>query len=239
MKKFGAALITALVLSVGVASIPMEAHAGFRKSSSGSSFRVKSSPKPAMKLNLSKPTPKATTSSWGSPKVSSKPAATNTQSSWGWGSKPKATTPKVVSTPRAPARVVSAPARKVSSPIASRKTVVVKQYNYYGGNRGYYNSGYGSYNNYGYGGYGYNSGGMGSTIVGSAIGAVAGNALYDAMTEDEGEKALKLVQQQQAQLNQALTVQPQQYAPQFGGYVLPADAPLMMSPAFYANGGVK
>lgn len=238
MKKFGATLITALVLSVGVASISMDAQAGFRKGSSGSSFRVKASPKPkpTIKLNLSKPTPKATTSGWGSPKVSSKPAVSNAPSVWG---KPKAVTPKVVSTPRAPARVVASPVRKVASPVAARKTVVVKQYNYYGGNRGYYNSGYGSYNNYGYGGYGYNGGGMGSTIVGSAIGAVAGNALYDAMTEDEGEKALKLAQQQQAQLNQALTVQPQQYIPQFGGYVLPPDAPLMMSPAFYANGGAK
>jgi hypothetical protein len=70
----------------------------------------------------------------------------------------------------------------------------VIQKNYYGGNSGY-NRG-GSYNG------GYSSGGMGggsglgTSIVGGAVGAAGGMLLMDALTEDEGEKALKLQQEQ-------------------------------------------
>jgi hypothetical protein len=70
----------------------------------------------------------------------------------------------------------------------------VIQKNYYGGGNGYNRSG-------GYNG-GYSSGGMGggsglgTSIVGGAVGAAGGMLLMDALTEDEGEKALKLQQEQ-------------------------------------------
>lgn len=39
--------------------------------------------------------------------------------------------------------------------------------------------------------------GLGTSIIGGAAGAVGGMMLYDALTDDEGEKALKLQQEQQ------------------------------------------
>ncbi|MND52994.1 hypothetical protein D3C80_440190 [compost metagenome] len=39
--------------------------------------------------------------------------------------------------------------------------------------------------------------GLGTSILGGAAGAVGGMMLMDALTEDEGEKALKLQQEQQ------------------------------------------
>jgi hypothetical protein len=100
--------------------------------------------------------------------------------------------------------VVSRPATLYSAPkVVTRQTPVYRsapsrttviQKNYYGGSNGY-----NSHRNYG-GGYG--SGGMGggsglgTSIVGGAVGAAGGMLLMDALTEDEGEKALKLQQEQ-------------------------------------------
>ena len=63
------------------------------------------------------------------------------------------------------------------------------QKNYYQAPRNYGHSG-----SYG-GGHGGGSG-LGTSILGGAAGAVGGMMLYDALTDDEGEKALKMQQEQ-------------------------------------------
>lgn len=121
-------------------------------------------------------------------RVSSKPSSF---------SRPSYSAPKVTSRPSASSysapRVVTkqTPVYR-STPIyrsAPQRTTVIQK-NYYGGN--------GGHSNYG-GGYGgsMGGGGLGSSIVGGAVGAAGGMMLMDALTEDEGEKALKLQQEQQ------------------------------------------
>lgn len=85
------------------------------------------------------------------------------------------------------------PSRPSVSRSAPQRTTVIQK-NYYGGNSGY-NRG-GSYGNGGYGGGVSGGSGLGTSIVGGAVGAAGGMLLMDALTEDEGEKALKLQQEQ-------------------------------------------
>lgn len=166
-------------------------------------------------------------------RVSSKPSSF---------SRPSYSAPKVVSRPAtsysAPRVVTKQTPVYRSTPTyrsaPSRTTVIQK--NYYSSP----SHGYG-------GGYGGNGGGMGSSIVGGAIGAAGGVMLMDALTEDEGEKALKLQQEQikieeakaqqerddeqaqiAAQQQEILENQKAQAVPQ--GYVLPPNTPLMMAP---------
>lgn len=116
-------------------------------------------------------------------KVSSKGYSSSSSKSY---SRPKSS---VSSKPRQ----TTAP-RRAPAPTAQRPTV---QKNYYNNNSRSYNSGGYRGNNYG-GGMGGGGGvGMGGAILGGAAGAVGGMMLMDALTEDEGEKALKLQQQQQ------------------------------------------
>lgn len=108
----------------------------------------------------------------------------------------------VVSKPRTAARTVprssvyTSPARSRAPASVSRSRAVrpsnttVIQKNYYGGGNG------GGYNGGGYGGGMGGGPGLGTSILGGAAGAVGGMMLYDAFTEDEGEKALKLQQEQ-------------------------------------------
>jgi hypothetical protein len=83
--------------------------------------------------------------------------------------------------------------RTYPAPKHSGNTTVIQK-NYYNGGSSNYNRGGGSYG----GGYGGGSGGagVGTAILGGAAGAVGGMMLIDALTEDEGEKALKLQQEQ-------------------------------------------
>jgi hypothetical protein len=124
-------------------------------------------------------------------RVSSKPSFSKPSYS-----APKVSRPAVVSRP-----VVTRTVTK-QTPVyrsAPRNTTVIQK-NYYGGNSGYnrgggYNGGYSS------GGMGGGSG-LGTSIVGGAVGAAGGMLLMDALTEDEGEKALKL-QQEQIKIDEA------------------------------------
>ena len=129
-------------------------------------------------------------------RVSSKPSVSRSSYS----------APKVVSRPS----VVSRPAPTVTRTVtkqtpvyrsAPRNTTVIQK-NYYGGNSGY-NRGHSGYNSGGgYGGSMGGGSGLGTSIVGGAAGAVGGMLLMDALTEDEGEKALKL-QQEQIKIDEA------------------------------------
>jgi len=93
--------------------------------------------------------------------------------------------------PNTPYSGTSAPARQrtYAPPRHTGNTTVIQKNYYNGGSRGG--------NSYG-GGYGGGSGGagIGTAILGGAAGAVGGMVLMDALTEDEGEKALKLQQEQ-------------------------------------------
>jgi hypothetical protein len=126
-------------------------------------------------------------------RVSSKPSFSKPNYS-----APKASRPAVVSRP-----VVTRTVTK-QTPIyrsAPRNTTVIQK-NYYGGNSGY-NRGHSGYNSGGgYGGSMGGGSGLGTSIVGGAAGAVGGMLLMDALTEDEGEKALKL-QQEQIKIDEA------------------------------------
>lgn len=81
-----------------------------------------------------------------------------------------------------------------STRVPARNTTVIQK-NYYNtvNHRGYNSPMYGGG---GYGGMGGGSG-LGTSILGGAAGAVGGMMLYDALTTDEGEKALKMQEQQQ------------------------------------------
>lgn len=111
-------------------------------------------------------------------RVSSKPSISRSYSA------PKVTRTVTKATPvyRSTPTYRSAPAR----------TTVIQK-NYYGGGNAGYNRSYGG--SYGGGSYG-SGGGLGTSIVGGAVGAAGGMLLMDALTEDEGEKALKLQQEQ-------------------------------------------
>jgi hypothetical protein len=110
-----------------------------------------------------------------------------------------------VATAEAKSRVSSKPSfsRSVSKPSYSAPRVVTKQTPVYRSapsrttviQKNYYNSPNRGYSGGSYGG-GFGGGGMGSSIVGGAVGAAGGMLLMDALTEDEGEKALKLQQEQ-------------------------------------------
>lgn len=116
--------------------------------------------------------PSFSRSSYSAPKVVSRPSVS---------SKP------AVSSYSAPRVVTKQTPVYRSAP--SRTTVIQK--NYYGGGNGY-NRNYGG----GYGGGVSGGSGLGTSIVGGAVGAAGGMMLMDALTEDEGEKALKLQQEQ-------------------------------------------
>jgi hypothetical protein len=126
-------------------------------------------------------------------RVSSKPSFSKPSYS-----APKVSRPAVVSRP-----VVTRTVTK-QTPVyrsAPRNTTVIQK-NYYGGNSGY-NRDHSGYNSGGgYGGSMGGGSGLGTSIVGGAAGAVGGMLLMDALTEDEGEKALKL-QQEQIKIDEA------------------------------------
>lgn len=130
-------------------------------------------------------------------RVSSKPSFSKPSYS-----APKVSRPSVVSRPAVVSRPVVTRTVTKQTPVyrsAPRNTTVIQK-NYYGGNSGYnrgggYNGGYSS------GGMGGGSG-LGTSIVGGAVGAAGGMLLMDALTEDEGEKALKL-QQEQIKIDEA------------------------------------
>ncbi len=117
-------------------------------------------------------------------RVSSKPSSYSSRSY---------SKPAVVSKPyTAPKTVYSTTTPKAVTRSAPARTTVIQK-NYYGGGNGY-NRGYNGGGSYG-GGNGGGSG-LGTSIVGGAVGAVGGMMLMDALTEDEGEKALKLQEQE-------------------------------------------
>lgn len=172
-------------------------------------------------------------------RVSSKPSFSRSVS------KPSYSAPKVVSKPAYSQTPVSRPATVYRS--APARTTVIQK-NYYGGGNGYNRNYGGSYSGGGYGGSMGGGSGLGTSIVGGAVGAVGGVMLMDALTEDEGEKALRL-QQEQIKLEEAKAQQArddeqaqiaenqqrilenqkaQEAVPQ--GYVLPPNTPLMMLP---------
>lgn len=171
-KQFASAFAVASLLTVGVATA-VEAKSYSRSSSFSSKPKSYSS---------------------GSRGVVSKPRY----------SAPKSVAPRkaVVSTPNRPAASVprssvsGSPARYRTPANASRpNNTTVIQKNYYGGNNGYRGNG-GGYNGGGYGGGMGGGSGLGTSILGGAAGAVGGMMLYDALTEDEGEKSLKMQQEQ-------------------------------------------
>lgn len=130
-------------------------------------------------------------------RVSSKPSSYSSSSSTRAATVQKSTysAPKEVTSTTnvrnvAPAPRTAAPSMYRSAPKVQKTTVIQKNY-YGGGNRGYNNNGYSNSGSYGNGG-----SGLGTSIVGGAAGAVGGMLLMDALTEDEGEKALKLQQEQ-------------------------------------------
>jgi hypothetical protein len=142
-------------------------------------------------------------------RVSSKPSSYSSSSSTRAATVQKSTysAPKAVTSTTnvrnvAPAPRTAAPSMYRSAPQKSVQKTTVIQKNYYGGSNGYNrgNSGYNSGGSYG----GSHSGGagLGTSIVGGAVGAAGGMLLMDALTEDEGEKALKL-QQEQIKLEEA------------------------------------
>lgn len=124
-------------------------------------------------------------------RVSSKPSSFSRPAY----SAPKVSRPAVVSRPTSYTTTKQTPVYRTpaSSYRPAQKTTIIQK-NYYGGNGGHsnYGGGYGG-NGYGHGGSG---GGLGTSIVGGAVGAAGGMLLMDALTEDEGEKALKLQQEQ-------------------------------------------
>lgn len=158
-------------------------------------------------------------------------------------SKPSYSQPKVVSRPAVVSKPYVAPTTRVvtkQTPVyraPAQKTTIIQKNYYGGGNRGYSNNGYSNSGSYGSGG-----AGMGSSIVGGAVGAVGGVMLLDALTEDEGEKALKLQEQerlveeakaQQARDDEQAQIAAQQQEileKQAQGYPLPQGTPLMMLP---------
>lgn len=166
-------------------------------------------------------------------RVSSKPSSYSSRSY---------SKPAVVSKPyTAPKTVYSTTTPKAVTRSAPARTTVIQK-NYYGGgngyNRGSHGGGYGSgYNNGGSGG-----AGMGTAIVGGAVGAVGGMMLMDALTEDEGEKALKLQEQERLveeakaqqerddKQDQIAAQQQEILEKQAQGYPLPQGTPLMMLP---------
>lgn len=155
-------------------------------------------------------------------------------------SKPMVKKPVASTTFKRP--VASAPVRKVSAPLQRttvRKTTIIQK-NYYGsrysgyGNRGYNRSyGYGG----GYGGsYGGGSG-MGGSIIGGALGAFGGMMIYDALNGDNQQEPVAdpLAAPADNFVEEGTPVEEQPVESGFGigQYVLPPDAPLMMSPSFY------
>jgi hypothetical protein len=132
-------------------------------------------------------------------RVSSKPSFSKPSYS-----APKVSRPSVVSRPAVVSRPVVTRTVTKQTPVyrsAPRNTTVIQK-NYYGGNSGY-NRGHSGYNSGGgYGGSMAGGSGLGTSIVGGAVGAAGGMLLMDALTEDEGEKALKL-QQEQIKIDEA------------------------------------
>ena len=134
-------------------------------------------------------------------RVSSKPSSFSSSSSTRAATVQRSSysAPKAVTSTTNTRNVTSAPAYRTTSPSVYRsapaRTTVIQK-NYYGGSNGGYNHNSGG--NYGGG----SGGGLGTSIIGGAVGAAGGMMLMDALTEDEGEKALKL-QQEQIKIDEA------------------------------------
>lgn len=156
-----------------------------------------------------------------------------------------------------PTRQVSSPLGRSSRPsYAPRNTTIVNNYgsrsNFGGYGRGHYGGGYGG------GMMGGGGPGLGSMLLAGAGGAIIGNMLYngfshtpstsggttrttDTVMPVQEPSAMQVAQIQQDQriedkldeVNNKLDAYPA--GP--NGYVLPSDAPLMMSPDFYKLGG--
>ncbi|ATW58259.1 hypothetical protein CNR37_00052 [Pseudomonas phage ventosus] len=163
---------------------------------------------------------------------------------------------------RAPTRQVSSPMSRPSRPsYAPRNYSSNRGFGGYKGSSGYNRGHYGGYGggyNRGYGG-GYGGGmmggngpGLGSMLLAGAGGAIIGNMLYNNFSHTPSGAAnttrtdtvlpaseVAQIQQEQRiedkldQVNDKLDAFPA--GPQ--GYLLPPDAPLMMSPDFYKLGG--
>lgn len=177
----------------------------------------------------------------------------------------KPRTPYGGSTYRAPARQVSSPlSGRSSRPSYSPRNTVINNYgsrgSFGGYNRGHYGGGY----NRGYGG-GYGGGmmggqgpGLGSMLLAGAGGAILGNMLYndfshtpsaaasttrttDTVMPAQEPSAAQVAEIQQEQRIEDKLDQVNDKLDAFpagpNGYVLPSDAPLMMSPSFYQLGG--
>lgn len=171
----------------------------------------------------------------------------------------KPMTPYGQSTVRRPVRQVSSPLSRSRPSYAPRNTTIVNNYggrsNFGGYGRGHYGGGYGG----GMGGMmGGQGPGLGSMLLAGAGGAIIGNMLYngfshtpsgaatttrttDTVMPAQEPSAMQVAQIQQDQriedkldeVNDKLDAFPA--GP--NGYVLPSDAPLMMSPDFYKLGG--
>lgn len=169
----------------------------------------------------------------------------------------KPMTPYGQSTARRPVRQVSSPLARSRPSYAPRNTTIINR-NYYGGN-----SNFGSYGRGHYGG-GYGGGmmggqgpGLGSMLLAGAGGAIIGNMLYNGFSHTPSHAAttrttdtitpvqadeIRQEQRIEDKLDQVNDKLDAQGAPQTAmagpqGYLLPPDAPLMMSPDFYKLGG--
>lgn len=176
----------------------------------------------------------------------------------------KPRTPYGGSAYRAPARQVSSPmSGRSSRPSYAPRNTVINNYGSRGNFGGYKgSSGYNRGHNRGYGGYGGGYGGsmmggqgpgLGSMLLAGAGGAILGNMLYNnfshtpsgtAPTTTRTDTVLPASEVAQIQQEQRIEDKLDQVNDKLdafpagpNGYVLPADAPLMMSPDFYKLGG--
>lgn len=171
------ALIALCAAVIGYAAMPASVEAaGYKSKSNSSSFRSSTRSTPKYTNQSQVRTPAATPYRGQSATDGYRKPAAKPSTPYGSGMR----------------GAQGAPSRSYAP--APRGNTTVIQKNYYNGGSGYRgNAG----NSYG-GGYGGGSGGigMGGAILGGAAGAVGGMMLMDALTEDEGEKALKLQQEQ-------------------------------------------
>lgn len=259
------ALIALAAAVIGYAALPQNAEAAGYKSSRSSSFSSSRSVSRSSS-NYSRPKAIAPSRSTPYSRPSSAPRSASSTPYSRPASRP-VTAPRnssyKPSTPYGNATRYRAPTRQVSSPMSrpSRPSYAPRNYSsnrgfggynrgHYGGYGGGYNRGYGG--GYGGGMMGGNGPGLGSMLLAGAGGAIIGNMLYNNFSHTPSGAAnttrtdtvlpaseVAQIQQEQRiedkldQVNDKLDAFPA--GPQ--GYLLPPDAPLMMSPDFYKLGG--
>lgn len=258
------ALIALAAAVIGYAALPATAEAaGYKSSSRSSSFSSSRSSSFSRSSSSSYSRPKAVAPSRPAATPYTRP---NVQRSVPQVRRPTASSPYAGQsagtgyrrpvTPyggyRAPTRQVSSPLSRSSRPsYAPRNTTIINR-NYYGGG-----SNFGSYGRGHYGG-GYGGGmmggsgpGLGSMLLAGAGGAIVGNMLYNSFSHQPSishttrtTDTVTPVQADQIRQEQRIEDKIDQLdakmdafpaGPQ--GYLLPPDAPLMMSPDFYKLGG--